>query len=183
MTLFADRLREARQRIRNPSGSRMTQGDLAKAVGVERNTVSRWENSGVRPKDPEVIARLADVLHVTMEYLVGSGDDAGARPSPDVSPFDTSAITALERRVPPEAYELIHGYQSRLIAAGATLAQRKEADALLLGATFTSLRRAAPRERATSVVLADIETMWRYIVSILAQDGVDVSSPISPPKP
>lgn len=180
MTLFADRLREARQRIRNPSGSRMTQGDLAKAVGVERNTVSRWENSGVRPKDPAVIARLADVLHVTMEYLVGSGDDAGIRLSPDAPHFDTSASAALERRVPPEAYELIHGYQSRLIAAGATAAQRKEADALLLDATFTALRRAAPRERPTSTVLADIEAMWRYIASILSQDGIDVSSP---PKP
>ncbi|HZS58625.1 MAG TPA: helix-turn-helix transcriptional regulator [Gemmatimonadaceae bacterium] len=181
MTLFADRLREARQRIRNPSGSRMTQGDLAKAVGVERNTVSRWENSGVRPKDPAVIARLAEVLHVTMEYLVGSGDDAGARPPSDAPPFDTSAGTYLERRVPPEAYEVIHGYQTRLIAAGATAAQRKEAETLLLNATFTALRRSAPRERPASIVLADIEAMWRYIVSILAQDGIDISSP--PPKP
>lgn len=174
MTLFADRLREARQRIRNPSGSRMTQGDLAKAVGVERNTVSRWENSGVRPKDPAVIARLADVLHVTMEYLVGSGDDAGVRLPAEPLHFDTSASAALERRVPPEAYELIHGYQSRLIAAGATAAQRKEADGLLLGATFTALRRTAARERATATVLADIEAMWRYITSILAKDGIEI---------
>lgn len=180
MTLFADRLREARQRIRTPSGARMTQGDLAKSVGVERNTVSRWENSGVRPKDPAVIARLADVLHVTMEYLVGSGDDVSLRPATESSHFDSSASAALERRVPPEAYELIHGYQGRLIAAGASATQRKEADALLLGATFTSLRRAAPRDRATATVLADIEAMWRYITSILAQDGIDVSSP---PKP
>ena len=180
MTLFADRLREARQRIRTPSGARMTQGDLAKAVGVERNTVSRWENSGVRPKDPAVIARLADVLHVTMEYLVGSGDDVSLRPPTESPLFDVSASAALERRVPPEAYELIHGYQSRLIAAGASAAQRKEADTLLLGATFTSLRRAAPRDRATATVLADIEAMWRYIASILAQDGIDVSSPPQP---
>ena len=177
MTLFADRLREARQRIRTPSGARMTQGDLAKAVGVERNTVSRWENSGVRPKDPAVIARLADVLHVTMEFLVGSGDDALARLPTDAPIFDASASAALERRVPPEAYEMIHGYQSRLIAAGATAAQRKEADQLLLNATFTALRRASPRDRAAATVLADIEAMWRYITSILAQDGIDVSSP------
>ena len=176
MTLFADRLREARQRIRTPSGARMTQGDLAKAVGVERNTVSRWENSGVRPKDPAVIARLADVLHVSMEYLVGSGDDDAHRPSAEPPLFDASASAALERRVPPEAYELIHGYQSRLIAAGASVAQRKEADGLLLGATFTALRRAAPRDRATATVLADIEAMWRYITAILAQDGIDLSS-------
>jgi transcriptional regulator with XRE-family HTH domain len=158
----------------------MTQGDLAKAVGVERNTVSRWENSGVRPKDPAVIARVADVLHVTMEFLVGSGDDVALRPPTESPHFDVSASTALERRVPPEAYELIHGYQSRLIAAGASPSQRKEADTLLLGATFTSLRRASPRDRATAMVLADIETMWRYITSILAQDGIDVSSS---PKP
>jgi transcriptional regulator with XRE-family HTH domain len=176
MTLFADRLREARQRIRTPSGARMTQGDLAKAVGVERNTVSRWENSGVRPKDPAVIARLADVLHVSMEYLVGSGDDASPRPSTEFPPFDASASAALERRIPPDAYELIHGYQDRLIAGGASPSQKREADQLLLGAAFTALRRAAPRERTTATVLADIEAMWRYITSILAQDGIDVSS-------
>jgi transcriptional regulator with XRE-family HTH domain len=175
MTLFADRLREARQRIRTPSGARMTQGDLAKAVGVERNTVSRWENSGVRPKDPAVIARLADVLHVTMEYLVGSGDDATHRLPAEFPPFDTSASAALERRIPPDAYELIHGYQDLLIAAGASAAQKREADQLLLGAAFTALRRAAPRERTTATILADIEAMWRYIIHILAQDGIDVS--------
>jgi hypothetical protein len=112
-----------------------------------------------------------------MEYLVGSGDDIALRPSTEPPLFDTSASAALERRVPPEAYELIHGYQSRLIAAGATAAQRKEADALLLGATFTSLRRASPRDRTTSTVLADIEAMWRYVTAILAQDGIDISSP------
>jgi transcriptional regulator with XRE-family HTH domain len=175
MTLFADRLREARQRIRTPSGARMTQGDLAKAVGVERNTVSRWENSGVRPKDPAVIARLADVLHVSMEYLVGSGDDMSHRPASEFPPFDANASAALERRIPPDAYELIHGYQGRLIAAGATAAQKREADQLLLGAAFTALRRANPRERTTATILADIEAMWRYITSILAQDGIDVT--------
>jgi transcriptional regulator with XRE-family HTH domain len=176
MTLFADRLREARQRIRTPSGARMTQGDLAKAVGVERNTVSRWENSGVRPKDPEVIARLADVLHVTMEYLVGSGEDVAIRPPAEFPPFDASASAALERRIPPEAYELIHGYQGRLIAIGVSAAQRKEADQLLLSAASTALHRAAPRDRTTATVLADIEAMWRYITSVLAQDGIDVAS-------
>ena len=39
----------------------MTQGDLAQIVGVERNTVSRWENSGVPPKDLAVVAKLGDL--------------------------------------------------------------------------------------------------------------------------
>src|SRR5665213_3028355 len=67
---FGDRLRSSRQRLR-PGGRKFTQGDLAKAVGVERNTVSRWENGGMLPKDPAVIASLADVLGVTADWLIG----------------------------------------------------------------------------------------------------------------
>jgi transcriptional regulator with XRE-family HTH domain len=73
--MFGDRVREARQRVRTPGGARLTQGDLAIAVGVERNTVSRWENSGVRPKDPHVVRRLAAALRVPMEWLF---EDDGA---------------------------------------------------------------------------------------------------------
>ncbi len=174
MTLFADRLRQARQRVRTASGTRMTQGHLAKAVGVERNTVSRWENSGVRPKDPAVIARLADVLRVSMEWLVASGDEPRQSAEQPLEAY--SASLALERRLPPEAYELILGYVRRVEASGATAAQTREAQRLLLEGAFTSLRRPAPRERVIAIVLGDVEAMWRYITSVLAQDGIDVIS-------
>jgi transcriptional regulator with XRE-family HTH domain len=188
-TTFADRLREARQRIRTADGGRLTQGGLATAVGVERNTVSRWENSGVRPKDPQVIRRLAEVLNVSMEYLFpgegeGAGDSglagdrlgAGARgghvPSmadPPRHPY--SSNDALMQRLPPRAYEVIHGYVTRVEAAGGSQVQADEAAYVLAGAAATPLRSGHPHERSIDDMLADIESAWSYVAAVLRRDG------------
>ena len=179
MTLFADRLRQARQRQRSSSGQRMTQGDLASLVGVERNTVSRWENSGVRPKDPEVIAKLADVLRVSMEWLVGSSDEAldpgGSRPrvveggAPAYAPR-----TEPDPLLPLQVYQAVHAYRARLQAAGCTADQTQEAERLLLDGAQNRLRRVHPRARPVQVMLDDLEQVWRYIVHVLATEGVSV---------
>lgn len=179
MTLFADRLRQARQRQRSSSGQRMTQGDLASLVGVERNTVSRWENSGVRPKDPEVIAKLADVLRVSMEWLVGSSDealDAGAS-RPRVVETGAPAYaprTEPDPLLPLQVYQAVHAYRARLQAAGCTADQTQEAERLLLDGAQNRLRRVHPRARPVQVMLDDLEQVWRYIVHVLATEGVSV---------
>lgn len=67
---FGDRLKLARTRPGNSIANRMTQEELAVALGVTRNTVSRWENSGMVPKDPSVISRLGRLLGVSYEWLV-----------------------------------------------------------------------------------------------------------------
>jgi transcriptional regulator with XRE-family HTH domain len=74
----ADRIRTVRTsggdgaaplcRARLAVGLTMTQ--VARKLGVDPSTVSRWEN-GVRTPPPEVRARLADVLRVTPEQLAG----------------------------------------------------------------------------------------------------------------
>jgi transcriptional regulator with XRE-family HTH domain len=186
VTTFADRLRMARERIRTPSGGRLTQGDLATAVGVERNTVSRWENSGVRPKDPHVIRRLAEVLNVPMEYLFpseGNGGTAAAEDplgallygrspvvdNPPRHPYTTN--DALMQRLPPKAYELIHGYMVRVEAAGGSQVQTDEAASLLLRAASTPLRSKLPSERSIDDVVADIDSAWTFVVAVLRREG------------
>ena len=96
MIAFADRVRAARQQIRTKTGGRMTQGDLAAAVGVERNTISRWENQGIRPKDPDVMQRLADALRVRMEWLVtgAGGGEGGARRESKLGPSRSGVTRA-----------------------------------------------------------------------------------------
>jgi transcriptional regulator with XRE-family HTH domain len=182
MTLFADRLRQARQRVRSSSGQRMTQGDLASLVGVERNTVSRWENSGVRPKDPEVIAKLADVLRVSMEWLVGSGDEAGdagagagrAARITEGAPPVYAPRTEPDPLLPLQVYQAVHAYRARLQAAGCTADQTQEAERLLLDGAQNRLRRVHPRARPVQVMLDDLEQVWTYIVHVLATEGVSV---------
>ena len=186
MTVFGDRVREARQRVRTPAGARLTQGDLAIAVGVERNTVSRWENSGVRPKDPHVVRRLAVALRVPMEWLFaddgGDASDAwtgserevpgsaavreGIAPRPPYAGLDP-----LGQRVSPLAYAVIHDYLARLEQGGATSEQTAEAGRLLVQSACNRLRRGDPRTRPIDVVLADIEATWGYVMAILSEEG------------
>jgi DNA-binding XRE family transcriptional regulator len=187
---FGDRVREARQRIRTQAGGRLTQSDLAVAVGVERNTVSRWENSGVCPKDPQVIRKLAAVLHVSMDWLLsdqvaveggaggGVGGEAagptwfGGTDADRVVRIPGGASDVVAHRIPPVAYERLHGYIERVEHAGATPGQAEEVARLLVDAAANRLRTRPVRERAIGVVMADIDAAWRYVASVLRSEGL-----------
>jgi transcriptional regulator with XRE-family HTH domain len=180
-TDFADRVRAARQKIRNPTGSRMTQGDLAVAVGVERNTVSRWENRGIRPKDPEVMRKLAAALRVKMEWLVSGAN--GAEGGEDESRYGRSGVLtqssprqpyandASVRRLPPRAYEAIDSYLTGVEAAGGMPHQVADAERVLREAALNRLRSGDPQERPLAAMLADIESAWEYVAAVLRRDG------------
>jgi transcriptional regulator with XRE-family HTH domain len=192
---FGDRVREARQRIRTQAGGRLTQSDLAVAVGVERNTVSRWENSGVCPKDPQVIRKLAAVLRVSMDWLLSDEGAGTAGAGPGGVGGETAGQTwfggteadrvvripggpseVVAYRIPPIAYERLHGYIERVEQAGATVAQAEEVARLLVDAAANRLRARAPRERAIAVVIADIDAAWRFASSVLRSEGLTLDA-------
>lgn len=52
--------------------------ELARRLGVDRATVSRWEQGLNRPEDAEVVQRFADLLAVDLEQALAA---AGLRPS------------------------------------------------------------------------------------------------------
>src|SRR5690348_10249362 len=85
---IGDRIRQARERMRMPNGRRMTQGELAAAVEVERNTVSRWENGDVQPNKPAQLLRLARVLRVPTDWLIAGAPatSGGASQLGEVTP-------------------------------------------------------------------------------------------------
>jgi transcriptional regulator with XRE-family HTH domain len=164
MTLFADHLRQARQRKRMPSGQRMTQGDLAQLVGVERNTVSRWENSGV--------------LGVSMEWLVGVNDEVVDHGSPRrVAESPASSYAARpdsDPLLPLPIYQAMHGYRARLQTAGCSADQTQEAERLLLDSAQNRLRTTAARARPVQAMLDDLEAAWAYITHVLGAEGISV---------
>lgn len=47
-----------------------TQVDLAKRLGVAKQTVSNWENENIQPSI-EMLIRLAKVFNVSTDYLLG----------------------------------------------------------------------------------------------------------------
>ncbi len=48
----------------------MTQVDLAKVLGVTKQSVSNWENDNIQPSI-EMLVRLAQFFSVTTDYLLG----------------------------------------------------------------------------------------------------------------
>jgi len=52
--------------------------ELARRLGVDRATVSRWEQGLNRPEDADVVKRFADLLAVDLEDALAA---AGLRPS------------------------------------------------------------------------------------------------------
>ena len=66
---FKDRIKQARVK------KGLSQGQLAKAIGVHVTNISRYERGENRPTS-EVLTRLANELDVTSDYLMdGSMDD------------------------------------------------------------------------------------------------------------
>jgi len=69
--MFSDRLKNARKK------KKLYQKELAAILGVSRSAVTAWE-TGARFPEFETLKRMADVLEVSVDYLLGRTDD----PSP-----------------------------------------------------------------------------------------------------
>lgn len=68
MASFSERLKE----LREEAG--LNQKQLAEAIGVRNNTISRWELGGNMPKD-QYSMQLAAFFRVSVPYLIGASDD------------------------------------------------------------------------------------------------------------
>jgi transcriptional regulator with XRE-family HTH domain len=64
------------ERIRTLRKTKMTQADMATAVGVSLKTIGRWE-SGERLPDAEELTKIASVLETTVAYLIGESVPSG----------------------------------------------------------------------------------------------------------
>ena len=59
------------QRIRETRlAQKMSQVDLANALGVTKQSVSNWENDNIQPSI-EMLIRLSQVLSTSTDYLLG----------------------------------------------------------------------------------------------------------------
>lgn len=64
---FGKRLLEIRKE------KKLSQGELAKMVGIHANVLGRYERGEARPF-VEMAAKLAEALEVSLDYLVGNSD-------------------------------------------------------------------------------------------------------------
>lgn len=76
-TIFAERLRDARERLRG-----LTQTQLAEKTGLPPTSISHFENpEGTRKPSFDNLRRLAIALDVTTDYLLGRSNDHVGTPS------------------------------------------------------------------------------------------------------
>lgn len=62
--MLSEKIREIR------IAKKISQVELAKMLGVTKQSVSNWENDNIQPS-VEMLSKIADVLCVTTDYLLG----------------------------------------------------------------------------------------------------------------
>ena len=62
--MLNERIREIRL------ARKISQVELAKALGVTKQSVSNWENDNIQPSI-DMLVKIADALHVSTDYLLG----------------------------------------------------------------------------------------------------------------
>ena len=86
--MLSDRIREIR------IAKRISQVDLAKELGVTKQSVSNWENDNIQPSI-EMLSRIADALSVSTDYLLGRDEKRYL----DISGLSEKAIQSLQELV------------------------------------------------------------------------------------
>lgn len=66
---FGDKITKLRKE------KKLTQEELAKAVGVVKRTILKYENEGIYPRKREVYQKLAKVLDCDIEYLLTDDEE------------------------------------------------------------------------------------------------------------
>lgn len=117
--MFGKRLRSVREQ------RGLSQQQLADRVGTARVTITMYE-AGEREPNFEMLSKLAEVLEVSTDYLLGRTDD----PRPPETP---QSVPWWERDDPPSEIELIEFIreQSNLRLMGNPLDERAKEDVLL----------------------------------------------------
>lgn len=146
----------------SPTGRRWTQGDLAAAVGVERNTVSAWLNRGVVPRDPDVLSHLAELFGTTVDQLLG-------RVALAQEPPNTPRVAA---GLPYRVRVWLQGFLLEITKAGATEEEVEEARQLLTSPeVFVYFSGGAPKEFDEDDVLDGMEALGEVVRRTLRKRG------------
>lgn len=102
-----ERLREARLK------NHLTQEELAEKLGTEKNQISRWEQGHKIPR-AERVAEIAQVLNVSVDYLMGLSDEPTIRVRIDhLSVEEIAIIVALRNNNDQEALKIIVNREKR----------------------------------------------------------------------
>lgn len=91
MTKLAERLRLLRRKFQ------YTQGQLGQLIGVSNTTISNYEQGNCLP-EVSLLIRLAELLQVSTDYLLGLTDDERAQNNPNL--VTVPLLNKLEKSTP-----------------------------------------------------------------------------------
>ena len=101
MASFSERLKE----LREEAG--LNQKQLAAAIGVRDNTISRWELGGNMPKD-QYSMQLAAFFKVSVPYLMGASDDRNViLTEEEEEQIDEERLLTLYRLLSPKMQKML----------------------------------------------------------------------------
>ena len=86
--MLSSRIREIR------IAKKISQVELAKILGVTKQSVSNWENDNIQPS-VEMLSKIADALSVSTDYLLGRDEKRYL----DISGLSEKAIQSLQELV------------------------------------------------------------------------------------
>lgn len=103
--MLSQRLRAARK------AKGLTQEELAEHVRTTKSTISNYENSHSTPPN-DMLMQLADVLHVTTDWLLGRTDEETPYSVTPVAPKERRSLDELlqEKIEDPDDYFFLDGY-------------------------------------------------------------------------
>jgi len=78
----------------------LSQGDLADALGVSRQSVSKWENGNAVP-DLEKLIKMSKLFDVTLDELAGNGRESETAAAPSAADSAKPTVIYLEKTVFP----------------------------------------------------------------------------------
>lgn len=123
-----ERIKRAREALR------LSQAALAEAVGVQTNTVWRWENQRATP-DVEVISQIAQTLGVPVAYFFCETEKSeGKNVVPPVAGSDAPVVfqigeMRLELPPTPETYAFLERQLRGILPTGERLPELSQEDA------------------------------------------------------
>ncbi len=85
----------------------LTQDELGKVLGVGKTTISQYESEARKP-DSEMLNRIADYFHTSVDYLLGRTEDPSPTPAtdPKTEEAEHRIDEALAEDADPDAAEL-----------------------------------------------------------------------------
>lgn len=90
--MFAERLKHLRR------SRELNQVQLARGLGVRKQSVSNWENDNIMPS-VEMLERVANFFEVTTDYLLGRNEGLDEELAVDVTGLNRSEIDHIRQLV------------------------------------------------------------------------------------